>query len=241
MFQWVLFIYLLTTSVCLKASTIKTIMHGNWENPANWSNNQVPTTPDTILVLHYMVINQNLIINSPAVLYIEFSGTVCGDYMMETMCGASFINYGHMYLNQIKTRLGSNYNIIQCKNSITLLGCSSGGSYFNSIPPNGHVEVWPPVFCKTPATNWEGGPTGIKEMENSQLLVFPNPVGNEWLHVTTIGVGKFRLTDMMNKEITSQSFENDILFNMSGVICGIYFLEMEINGKKETKKIFKIN
>ncbi|MES2132107.1 MAG: hypothetical protein V4506_07130, partial [Bacteroidota bacterium] len=130
MFLRGLFLFLIMVSVSVKAVTVKSIMAGDWENPVCWSNQQVPTNPDTILVLHYMVINQTLTISSPTVLFVDAAGTICGDYLMETLCGVNFLNYGHIYLNHLNTRSATNYNIIQCKTSMTLLGCAGYGSYY---------------------------------------------------------------------------------------------------------------
>ena len=224
-----------------KALTVRTIVAGDWENSTTWNTNQVPVNPDTILILHYVSLNQNLIINAPTVLLIDAGGNICGDYLMETFCGASFLNYGHIYLNQIKTRSGVNYNLIQCKTSIILSGCPSGSGSFNSFPPNGNVEVWPPVFCKTPATNWEGSTTGLMEFEITTLKIYPNPVNNSILTITASGNTFFKLTDVMGKLIRSADFTNKTSINMDDLPNGIYFLEVQMDHKTQTNKILKIN
>jgi hypothetical protein len=227
-------------SSALNAFTVKTIAHGDWEDPAVWSNNQVPTNPDSVLVYHYMVIHQNLNILSPTVLFIDSLGTICGDHLLETMCGASFINYGHLFLNRIKTRAGSNYHYIACKNSLILSGCSPASGYYNNLPPNGSTYVWPPVFCKTQDTNWEqGNQIGIMELENNGLKIYPNPVVNEPLHILTLSKAKMRLSDIMGKTIDQQTFENKITLHLSNLPKGIYFLEIEVEGKSLVKKIIK--
>lgn len=217
-------------------------MAGNWESPSVWANQQVPVNPDTILVRHYIVINQDLTINAPTVLRIDSSGTICGDYLLQTLCGASFINYGHLYLNQIKTRAGTNYNSIECKTSVLLSGCSTGSSYFNNIPPKGTVKVWPPVLCKTIDTNWEGGTSiGVMELEGTQLKLYPNPVGNEPLTIITLSSTQLRLYDATGQEMIHHLFENNTELNLNALPAGIYFLELEVDGKKTVKKIARSN
>ncbi|MDF2449107.1 MAG: hypothetical protein K0R26_1611 [Bacteroidota bacterium] len=82
-----------------KAVTIKTISYGDWEDNLVWSDGQVPGAVDTILIRHYITLNQNLTVTAPTVIFIEASGTICGDFLLETLCGASLINHGHLYLN----------------------------------------------------------------------------------------------------------------------------------------------
>ena len=222
------------------AITVRTLTHGDWENPACWSNAQIPANPDTILVRHYMVIHQSVIINSPTILFIENTGTICGDYLLETGCGAAFINYGHMYLNQIKTRLGTNYWVIECKNSILISGCPSPTAGFQSMPPNGSVKVWPPVLCRTPDTNWEGGTsTGLSGLENSGLHIYPNPV-NDQLIIIAPGYIRLRLTNSPGEEIETRIFENKADIDLSKLPPGIYFLELEADGRKMVRKIIRI-
>lgn len=230
-------------SSILNAITIKTIADGDWENAAIWSNNQVPVNPDSIIIYHYVTINQTLALNNPTILYIDTLGTICGDYLLETFCGASFVNYGHLFLNSIKTRAGLNYYEIKCKNFINLSGCPpSGSGYFNSIPPNGNVTVWPPVLCKTQHTNWEGGTQiGIIELENNTLKVYPNPITNEPLTIITLSKTKMKLMDITGNEIAGHVFENKTELNFNSLPCGVYFLELEIDGKKQIKKILKSN
>jgi hypothetical protein len=242
MFLKYLIILCVFISSITRAVTVKTVSSGNWEDPAVWSNHQVPVSPDSIIVYHYIVINQNLTINSPTILYIDTLGTICGEYLLETLCGASFINYGHLYLGQIKTRSGLNYYYISCKNYMIISGCFSGGGHYYNLPPNGSTFVWPPVLCKTQNTNWEGGTQiGIIELENNSLKIYPNPITNEPLTIVTLSHTKFRLTDILGNEIWNSGFENKTELRMDYLPNGVYFLELEIDGKKQIKKILKSN
>lgn len=239
MFLRFLFLGLILVSVSAKALTVTSIAHGDWENANTWSNHQLPGNPDTILVRHYVTVNQNFSINAPTVLFIEASGTICGNYLMQTICGAGFINYGHIYVNQIKTTSGLNYNLIYCATSIMLTACSTSG-YFSSMPPNGHVEVWPPVACKTPNTNWEGGTsTGIHELKNTGIALYPNPVIGQFLTVVSSGQTSFKLTDPLGNLIYNGVFSDASTIDVSSLSTGMYFLELEVNGKRYLQKLVK--
>jgi hypothetical protein len=240
-----MFLRLLLCACCLmalpsRAVTIKTMVHGDWENPACWSGGLVPTNPDTILVRHYMVLHQDLTINAPTVLFIENTGTICGDYLLETGCGAGFINYGHMYLNRIKTRLGTNYKVIECKTNMVIAGCSSPTAGFQSVPPNGSVNVWPPVFCKTADTNWEGGTsTGLPELEYDDLNIYPNPISEQDLSIITNLYTSYAVTDVAGRLICSGSFKNRVVIATQGLSAGMYFLKLETVGTRRIEKILK--
>jgi hypothetical protein len=189
-----------------------------------------------------VVLNQNRTISSPTVLFIKPTGTICGDYLLETVCGAKFINYGFMFLNSLITRFGDNYNTLKCKSSMYIYGCTGITSGLINYPPNGSINVWPPVLCKTIDTNWEGGTSiGLMELENSQLKIYPSPLTNEPLTVITLTDTKLKLMDVMGREIQATRFENKTEIDVSALPTGIYFLEIEMNGKKQIKKVVKSN
>lgn len=238
--KFLLGVFLLSIVFC-KATTVSSIKNGNWESASTWSSGQIPTNPDSIIVKHYVVTNYSLTLSSPTILYITSAGTICGDYLMKTLCGSKFINYGHIYLGSIETRDGSNYNVIQSKNYISIYGCSFATNGFVNYSPNGTTSVWPPVFCQTIDTNWDGGTMGLLELENSQLKIYPSFLTNEPLTIITSASIKIRLVDVMDKEILIKQIDNNTEVNMADLPSGIYFLEIEINGRMLKKKIVKID
>ncbi len=241
MFMKYLLIYFFLLTTLVKATTINSIKNGNWEDATTWHTGFVPSHQDTIMINHYVVITQNKIISSPTVLFINTTGTVCGDYLLETLCGAKFINYGFMFLNQIKTRCGDNYNTIKCKTSIVVMGCIPSTNGLINYPPNGNIAVWPPVFCQTTDTNWEGGTSiGIEELNYYNLTFYPNPIQNESLKITANGLVKLKLKDVMGKLLQKKVFENNTELDVQELKAGIYFLEIEINNRIVVKKIIKI-
>lgn len=226
----------------LQAFTVKTLKDGNWEDASTWSNNTIPTNPDSIIVSHYIIINQDLIIPTGAILLVDSNGTICGDYQLRTICSNAY-NYGHLYLNSLKISAHFyNYKILQCKTSMILTACSATQSgSFHNIPPYGATSVWPPVLCKTIDTNWEGGNTSLLELGNNSLKIYPNPITEGELIITAIHPTTLKIFDILGKEVKSTVFENTITINVNDLHQGIYFLELEIEGKKQIKKIFKSN
>lgn len=224
------------------AFTVKTIKDGNWEDASAWSNNAVPTSPDSIIVSHYIIINQNLIIQANCILLVDSTGTICGDYQLRTICADAY-NYGHIYLNSLKISAHFyNYNILQCKTSIILTACSATQSgSFHNMPPYGATSVWPPVLCKTIDTNWEGGNTSLEEFEINGLKVYPNPVTNETLTIETTNATTLNVYDFLGKPLQSISVKGTSILNLNGLSPGVYLIEIELEGKKVIKKILKSN
>ena len=146
-----------------------------------------------------------------------------------------------MYLNQLKTRAGLNYNYIAAKNSIIISGCASGG-YYNNIPPHGSTYVWPPVFCKSVDTNWEvGNQMGIMELENESFKIYPNPINDSPLTIMTSGNTQATLRNAIGSTINSVYFKNRTTLDLSIIPSGVYFLELEFGGNIFIKKIIRIN
>ncbi len=235
MLKWVFMIFVIK-SFSAEASNVRTVSGGDWENPNVWSGNQIPINPDTLFIAHYITVNQNFSINAPTVLFVEAGGTICGEYLMETLCGTYFINYGQVYLNQLKVKSGTNYNVIKCKTAVILSGCPTGSFY--SLPPNGQIDVWPPVLCKTPATNYLIA--GVVTLQNNLLTVFPNPVTTND-HISLRGDGQFEVTlkDVFGTCLTSLNFRDTTLIETYNLPAGIYFLEIKQNGRVQISKIVK--
>ncbi|MES2565786.1 MAG: T9SS type A sorting domain-containing protein [Bacteroidota bacterium] len=234
-----LLIPLLCFSAITYASTISSVKDGNWEDASTWSSNQVPSNPDSIIVKHYVIVNQNFNISFSSVLFITASGTICGDYLMKTLCGAKFINYGHIFLGSIETRDGSNYNVIQSKNYISISGCSFATNGFYNYPPNGTVNVWPPVFCQTQDTNWEMGTLGLEELEYSTFNFYPNPITDGQLTVICEPAATIKVVDLLGNERLTTTFKTSTQIDFSRLSNGVYFLELATGEKKLVKKIIK--
>lgn len=230
----------LLSTMCAGAFTVRSVADTDWENPATWSSQQVPNNPDTIFVDHYVTFNQSLTIHAPTVLVVDSGGTLCGDYLLNISCGSVLINYGHMYLNQLIVRAGSNYNLIWCKNSFIVQGCPPSGTGYFHVTTGGQstFSVWPPVACRSRDTNWN--PTGINEFEKSGLSAFPNPAQNE-LTVKSEGEVNISLTDVFGEELFSGKAFQYTTIDLSMHAPGVYFLQARQNGRTYSKKILKIN
>lgn len=224
-----------------KALTVKTLAHGNWENPACWSHAQVPANPDTIIVDHFMVLNQNLTISAPTVLLVNSTGTICGLYVFKNLCGSTFINYGGIHVNIIETISGLNYNTVEYGTYMMVSGCGPAGGSFSNMPPNGLVRSWITIRCTNP--DWEGGTaTSSAEMENEELRVYPNPLSRqEDLSIITDHYTAYSLTDVSGHLLCSGSFKDRVSIKTYGLPAGIYFLKLEMNGKTHREKILKLD
>lgn len=81
-------------------------------------------------------------------------------------------------------------------------------------------------------------PLGVVEQNNSRFIVYPNPA-NEVLNVMhQQGEMFYQLITIDGKVIKSGSIENQQI-NISDLQSGIYLLQLNSDGKSETKKIVK--
>ncbi|MGZ3931375.1 MAG: T9SS type A sorting domain-containing protein [Bacteroidia bacterium] len=243
----VLYLILLLT-LQLNALTVRSIAHDDWSNATTWSNGQVPVSPDTIFIDHYVTLTSSLTINPPTVLFIEQSGTLCGDYFMDVACGAKWINYGSVFLGQLKVRDGWNYCTFTFKNWTIVTGCSlSGfGNGFSNLPPKGNVNISSFPSCRTLGTQWEnGGSTGggctvgIKEYgDPEKMLVYPNPV-NDKLKISAEGIkiDAVSVSDLTGRPVKYSGAVNEM--DLSDVSDGIYILTMSAGSHSYVKRIIK--
>lgn len=243
---FIILIILIVYSV--KALTVRSVSHADWSNPLTWTTGQVPTNPDSIFISHYVTITADLIINSPTVLVIEATGTICGDYLLNIACGARWFNYGAAFINRFVLRYGANYCTITTRGTSTVTGCPTG--QWSVVPPKGNMNIVPWTVCKAQDTNWEvpngitGGCTvGIKEYFNSNdITVYPNPTDDK-LNVEFEEAKSYRflIKDIsgrtVRKESESRFQKTEIDF--SNLNAGIYFLEIKSEGNTLIKKIIK--
>jgi len=223
----------------LFAIKVITTSNDDWTSHASWSTNQVPGNPDTIVIRHYITLSQNLTISAPTVLIIEEGGTLCGDYLLDVACGATIINYGHLYLNTAKIRNGTNYNEFYSKSLITILGCTPQADGFYNLAPNGHTYVWPPVLCKTFETNWKGdSSTGIVQLTNESFIsISPNPLNSGYLSINANGDFDMKLFDTQGVILYAGSGTDKAFIDVRGYSNGFYFVALTYKNKQIIKKI----
>lgn len=225
--------------VSSQALTVRTLTPGNWENPACWSHAQVPTNPDTILVDHFMVLNQNLTISAPTVLLVNSTGTICGLYLFKNLCGSTFINYGGIHVNIIETISGLNYNTIEYGSYMMVSGCGAAGGSFSNKPPNGLVRSWITISCTNPG--WEGGTsTGLAVLTNKGFSIYPNPLSAmDDLSLVAESNTSYALTDLAGRLLCSGSFNDRHVIPTRELPPGLYFLKLETGGTNRVEKILK--
>ncbi len=225
--------------VSSEALTVKTLTHGNWENPACWSQAQVPANPDTIIVDHFMILNQNLTISAPTVLLVNATGTICGLYLFKNLCGSTFINYGGIHVNIIETVSGLNYNTVEYGTYMMVSGCGPAGGSFSNKPPNGLVRSWITIRCTNP--DWEGGTaTGLEEWGNKALNIYPNPLSaKDDLCLVADSHTSYALTDVAGRLLCSGSFKDRLVIPTQALPPGLYFLKLETGGTNRVAKILK--
>jgi hypothetical protein len=80
--------------VTLKASRFTSCQNGYWNDTTTWSGGKIPNYDDSIVIKHYLIYSQNIVIPPSGFFKIDSSGTLCGLFNFKTMCGSYFYNYG---------------------------------------------------------------------------------------------------------------------------------------------------
>ncbi|MDF2449108.1 MAG: Secretion system C-terminal sorting domain [Bacteroidota bacterium] len=121
------------------------------------------------------------------------------------------------------------------------MGCApSGSGYFNSVPPNGTVKVWPPVYCKTNDTNWESGIIGLNELQNKNVSMYPNPVTSGLLQIRTGTNTEANIFSVSGDRILTQQFEQETEISLEFLSSGVYTLELMTDQNVWRKKFIKL-
>lgn len=234
----------------MKGLTVKSITQGAWTNPQTWSNGLVPSAPDTILLKHYITFSNDLIISSPTILFIESTGTLCGNFKLEIGCGAKWYNYGAVYLNGFLIRgVAYNYCSLKSTSSGTLIGCpgSSNGGFMGNYPPNGSMSVG----FSGPCPGWDESGTsqggcnavGLQEQfSEPKLLIFPNPFTDK------VSVEFSEAREFVYSVLTSEGTlinESRKLFlqkkeiDLSFLKPGLYFIQIKTQENTFIRKLLK--
>jgi hypothetical protein len=238
----IVFLSFITFTALSNAFATKVVSAGDneWDQPSSWNTNAIPNKPDTIVIRHYITFGRDLIISAPTVLIIEETGTLCGDYLLDVACGAKVLNYGHLYTNTAKIRDGYNYNEFFSKSTVTILGCTPAADGFHNVPPNGHINVWPPVLCKTSGTNWPKATTNIPgngPADELTVSISPNPLNNGSLKIAARGDFEVNLYDTRGALIYTGKASDQVIVDMRDFSNGFYFAAITYKNKQFFRKV----
>lgn len=86
--------FLIFPSFVFSQAKVNTIHYGYWTDPTIWSTGSVPGPTDSVFINHYVVMDVNVVLTTPGILYVTKAGYVCS---MNEFTG-SFIHYGPLML-----------------------------------------------------------------------------------------------------------------------------------------------
>jgi len=209
------------------SNTIVSSQNGYWNDSTTWKGNIVPTDKDSIIIKHYIIFNQNLIINSGGYLFIDSIGTLCGLYNVRVLCGSYFYNYGKVQADSVFISDGGNFGFIQFLKEYEVKPC-------RITTPVGAALGGVAFSCSFPL--------GIKELDdNNGLSVYPNPSStfitvefqNE--RMLTYHVHFYSLVSTCVLSLMTN--KNKVSIDVSGFSKGVYFVEIENDGIIGRKKV----
>jgi len=120
-------------------------------------------------------------------------------------------------------------------------------SYLNYIGGDNIVVIWPNAISPFPITtdeytgtiNLDTGTSSISETGITEINVFPNPITEKSVVELSSGVSTFRIYDVLGKVVRfEENIKTDfIAINKNELQNGVYFIEVNIEGKVITEKI----
>jgi hypothetical protein len=226
------------------ASKVVTVADGDWDEPSVWSENAIPSNPDTIIIRYYITFSRDLVIQAPTVLIVEQGGTLCGDYLLDVSCGAKFYNYYRLYVGKLNVRDGINYYELHAKSNMVVMGCSTPGfgTGYKNLPPYASTYVWPVnVLCKTSTTHWpREAEVGVASHYNDPgISIFPNPINLGTLKIATFQNSDFVLLDIYGRKLNEGFDSKTYEINMTDYPRGLYLLNLKQGNHFVSHKIVK--
>ena len=213
-----------------RAITVVAVASGNWTNVSTWSP-IIPVQGDSIVIPAGITVTYNVNLHLQAGALNVYGTLNCVSDTLIIDCGG-FFNVqptGKVTGGYISVTDGANLGLVEVMNAFIYNPCSSGFT-----PGNFTVGV---QGC---------GPTGLNEIESRfNLAIFPNPVFNvirvysPELEGTS---GKISIFNVMGEEVRRQesgSLTQEIVFDVSFLSPGIYYLEFSTAKKSFRSKFIK--
>ncbi|MCE9538099.1 MAG: T9SS type A sorting domain-containing protein [Bacteroidetes bacterium] len=211
-------------SICI--AQISSVSNGYWSNASTWNGGIVPSSTDSITINHFVIYNNNLLIESGGSVTINNGGTLCGQGTFQVMCGGYFYNYGTINGNVIKLTDGFNngwvhaltiYNVAPCLASFPLGGFSVGVPFTCNFTGENEASLINPIH------------------------VFPNPIFDHLnISATSNETLEIILYDINLTELMQETFINSISLNTSQLNNGIYIYKLRNkNGTFKEGKVIK--
>jgi hypothetical protein len=227
-----LLLFIFYFCICLKIVALKfiTVQDGYWSDSSTWQGFAIPKFSDTIIIRHYVIFTDDIVIPSIGYIQIDSSGTLCGQKCFTQKCGSLFYNYGFLHADSVLITDGSNLGAIYALTDFGVSPCLMDRS-------TGPFEVGATLSCELPLS-------GIKqEYPGTNFNVFPNPfISSFKISGLNGNQHNINLYNQIGKLIYQNRYiTNNQEIDVSGYSPGIYFIEIrdELNGKIGRKKLVK--
>jgi hypothetical protein len=102
----IIIILLFLVNTQLYGTIISSTQCGNWTDVTTWNLSRIPISTDTILIRHFVSFDTSFVSESPGILHVEKSGTLCGMNQYE----GHFWFEGPVYLGSLIHYYGESVN-----------------------------------------------------------------------------------------------------------------------------------
>jgi hypothetical protein len=245
------FACLLSSSIF--ATSITSIVCGNWSAPSTWNLNRTPLPTDTVIVNSFVSFDVDFTSTSPGFLNVTVCGALCGSHNYT----GNFLFDGTVFLNTLTADYGHSVSTssVNIQQSATVI--NSGTSYDVTA---GSVCVGCTSTCqncsasRTDSTNCLGTVPENKIAE-ANLRIFPNPANNNLSISSTKELGTISIYNNLGEIVLcvsilsgqTQSKPNPnssqegklITTDVSKLQPGIYFIQTKLSDKVYASKFVK--
>jgi hypothetical protein len=221
------------------ATTITSVVCGNWTNPTTWNLNRVPVSTDTIVINTFASFDTDFTSISPGLLNVTVCGTLCGSHNYT----GHFLFNGVVFMNQLTASYGHSISnsAINIQQMLTVTG--SGTSYDVS---NSSVCVG----CTSPCQNCSASKTdtiGCTQnaitiiTNNNRFYFYPNPAATALSIKGITDKTNIKLFDIFGKLVLDFETETNTAINTSQFANGMYTIIAEDNKGKTFNKVLIAN
>ena len=216
---------------------VVSIHSGEWNSLSTWSSHAIPLPSDSVVIDHYVIFTDSIVINSIGDLLIDSCGTLCGNNCLH----GHFTNFGRMYIGCFNiTEASYNYDTIISNNT------SGSGVYTGYLVTYNYISIGPNMPpCVVPPNQRTVGACAkvyseITESLNlSHFSLSPNPATSQIIIETETSspfdISLFDITGKCIHTIKSNT-GNHTSINVEYLLAGYYFLKIADNNFTTTKR-----
>lgn len=220
------FIFLILQSV--KSTTWETVSNGYWYNGSTWLGGIAPpySSSDTFIIRHFIVIQEDIYLNTDAFVHIDSTGGLCGHHTVTVNSQATMLKYGIFEFDTLLVPGGKVLCFGPGNGILTKYAKVSNGGSFTVYGGIVTVGLW--FNCQLPEYSFAMGSSIEEKTSNESFILFPNPSnGNFQLsYQSLLGKSELQIKDIVGRTVYKQNIfgeSNTENIDATDLINGVYY------------------